>query len=636
MIGPLLPSTTAYCALSILVQLFLSSILPLTQAEPIHPDHLAELASRQVITPGGPPCGQNNATNRGCWKNAYNVSTDYDLISPPAFNTRNIDLHITNVSNWLGPDGVRKPAMLINGQFPGPTLEADWGDYMQVNVYNDMQDNGTSIHWHGIRQFGESNQDGVNGITECPIPPGSMKSYTFHVTQYGTSWYHSHYSNQYGNGVVGALIVRGPASANYDIDLGPYLIMDHYWETADRLTLKAELVSNGAPPDSDNILFRGKNVHPTNRSLGGSYDRLTLTPGKKHLLRLINASVDNSMTITLVGHNFTVIATDLVPIKPVVRSSLFLAVGQRYDVIIDANQPVANYWLNATLEANNNCGRSRNLYPAAIISYSGASTTALPTNRGTPIVATCTGETGFVPIVTRTIPPSVFPPVAANPNATLPFSLSFPTPDPSRGAIFEWRVKNTPIHVDWDHPVLEYIYQGNTSFPGSINLIDLPPPAGGNNDTWTFWILQNQFVLPHPVHLHGHDFLILGIGAGTFNANTMTSQLNFNNPTRRDVVQMPGSGWVVIAYKMDNPGCWLMHCHIGWHVAGGLGIQFLERKSEIKGLMKLDQMVPNCNAWRRYAPTSPYLPKKDSGLRRRMMGMDMEFGDMESAVTRLA
>ena len=112
------------------------------------------------------------------------------------------------------------------------------------------------------------------------------------------------------------------------------------------------------------------------------------------------------------------------------------------------------------------------------------------------------------------------------------------------------------------------------------------------------------------------DFLTLGIGSGNFSAATMTSQLNFNNPVRRDVVQMPGNSWLVIAYRTDNPGCWLMHCHIGWHISGGLGIQFLERKTEIRQLMKLDQMKPNCDAWRRYQPTSPYLPKLDSGLKR--------------------
>ncbi|KAK4148883.1 Cupredoxin [Chaetomidium leptoderma] len=575
----------ACCAVLVLFQT--------TLASPVQPNPVIDLTPRQTITPGGKPCGQNNATNRRCWKNNWSIDTDYLTTTPPAFNTRTTD------------------------QFPGPTIEADWGDYIVVNVYNDMQDNGTSIHWHGIRQFGESNQDGANGVTECPIPPGHMKTYDFHVTQYGTSWYHSHYSNQYGNGVVGSLVVHGPASADYDIDLGPYTIGDYYHETADRLHLKAELVSNGAPPDSDNVLFRGKNINPI--GAGGAYDRLTLTPGKKHLLRLINPSVDNSFTVSLVGHTFKVIATDLVPITPVVRSSLFIGVGQRYDVIVEANQPVGNYWLNATMEVNNNCGRSKNLFPAGIIHYTGASTTALPTNRGTPVTATCNGEKGFAPIITHTFSASQFQP------STLPISLQFPTHD--RGQVFEWQVRNTPISVEWDHPVLEYVLEGNTTFPGAINLVDVPQA-----EVWTFWVIQNTFGVPHPIHLHGHDFSVLGTGAGTFDAATMMGQLNFVNPIRRDVEQMPGSGWLVIAFKTDNPGCWLMHCHIGWHVAMGLGIQFLERKADILQLMHLDQMEPNCNAWRTYAATSPYLPKVDSGLKRRMQ---MELQGMEPAVRRI-
>jgi hypothetical protein len=191
-------------------------------------------------------------------------------------------------------------------------------------------------------------------------------------------------------------------------------------------------------------------------------------------------------------------------------------------------------------------------------------------------------------------------------------------------------VRNTPISVEWEHPVLEYVLEGNTTFPGAINLIDVPQP-----DIWTFWVIQNDFTLPHPIHLHGHDFLVLGTGAGKFNAATMMGQLNFNNPIRRDVEQMPGSGWLVMAFKTDNPGCWLMHCHIGWHVAMGLGIQFLERKNDIMELMHLDQMLPNCEAWRAYAETSPYLPKIDSGLRKRMdMGMGMEW-EGEPAVRRI-
>ncbi len=46
----------------------------------------------------------------------------------------------------------------------------------------------TSIHWHGVRQYKSNIFDGTNGITECPIPPGGSRTYTFLATQYGTSW----------------------------------------------------------------------------------------------------------------------------------------------------------------------------------------------------------------------------------------------------------------------------------------------------------------------------------------------------------------------------------------------------------------------------------------------------------------
>jgi FtsP/CotA-like multicopper oxidase with cupredoxin domain len=222
--------------------------------------------------------------------------------------------------------------------------------------------------------------------------------------QYGTSWYHSHFSVQYGNGIVGSVVVNGPASANYDIDLGPYVITDWYHQTADVLQLKAEQPT-GPPPPADNILFNGTNINP--KGAGGQYNRVKLTPGKKHRLRIINTSVDNGFTVSLVGHNFTVISTDLVPTQPVVKSQLFLGVGQRYDVIINANQAVANYWFNATVGGGGFCGVCLNPFPASIFSYDGAPATGLPTNRGTPITADCHDTVGpFVPMVSRSAPRS--------------------------------------------------------------------------------------------------------------------------------------------------------------------------------------------------------------------------------------
>lgn len=72
--------------------------------------------------------------------------------------------------------------LVVNGQYPGPLLEADWGDRIEVTVHNDLPHNGTGIHWHGFRQLLSNTEDGVPGITECPIAPGSSKVYSFQAT----------------------------------------------------------------------------------------------------------------------------------------------------------------------------------------------------------------------------------------------------------------------------------------------------------------------------------------------------------------------------------------------------------------------------------------------------------------------
>ena len=131
------------------------------------------------------------------------------------------------------------------------------------------------------------------------------------------------------------------------------------------------------------------------------------------------------------------------------------------------------------------------------------------------------------------------------------------------------------------------------------------------------------------MHLHGHDFFILGTGHGTF---TKSANLNFINPTRRDTAMVPGNGWLAIAFITDNPGAWLMHCHVvssvvmfccfqtvlimnsqAWHVSNGMGLQFLERGSELAVAYSNDDLEPTCRQWREWYVTSVF-EKDDSGV----------------------
>ena len=137
----------------------------------------------------------------------------------------------------------------------------------------------------------------------------------------------------------------------------------------------------------------------------------------------------------------------------------------------------------------------------------------------------------------------------------------------------------------------------------------------------TYWIIQTLQATqgpnaiaapppPHPIHLHGHDFFVLGSGGGTFSGST--SGLNFATPPRRDTATLPSDGWLALAFPANNPGAWLMHCHIAWHISEGLGVQFLEAKSQITMPSKSD-FESNCESWRAFQAHMPYA-KYDTGL----------------------
>lgn len=65
------------------------------------------------------------------------------------------------------------------------------------------------------------------------------------------------------------------------------------------------------------------------------------------------------------------------------------------------------------------------------------------------------------------------------------------------------------------------------------------------------------------------DIVLLAQSNTTFDPAASFDTFNFVNPPRRDVVLLPADGYIAIAFKPDNPGAWLMHCHIAWHASAG-------------------------------------------------------------------
>ena len=135
--------------------------------------------------------------------------------------------------------------------------KVDLNHSQTVHVTNYHPDNGTTIHWHGVRQLHTNQADGVNGVTQCPIATNETYTYNFKATQYGHSWHHSHYSLQYPDGVAGPLLIHGPSSANWDEAWTPVLINDWGHRSAFQ-DFQTEL--NGAGPKLQSILLNGTGI----------------------------------------------------------------------------------------------------------------------------------------------------------------------------------------------------------------------------------------------------------------------------------------------------------------------------------------------------------------------------------------
>jgi FtsP/CotA-like multicopper oxidase with cupredoxin domain len=180
----------------------------------------------------------------------------------------------------------------------------DWGDWVKVTVNNQMQDNGTSIHWHGIPQRNTNDQDGTSGVTECPIVPGQSRTYLWQATSYGTAWYHSHFSTQYGDGLAGAIVINGPSTADYDVDMGPISLAELYKPPAGggSATIDSLITHQGPLLDvPENVLFNGTNVNSK-----GAGQRLTMTvqPNMRYKMRFINSGVVDLYKVGI-GKRFT-------------------------------------------------------------------------------------------------------------------------------------------------------------------------------------------------------------------------------------------------------------------------------------------------------------------------------------------
>ncbi|KAK6063513.1 multicopper oxidase [Seiridium cupressi] len=487
---------------------------------------------------GRDDCSFDSAESPNCW-GAYSLNTNYYDDGPSTGVTREYFFEIQEGTAAF--DGFSRDVMTVNDQFPGPTIEADWGDDIVVHVTNSVPNNGTSLHWHGVRQHLSNDHDGVASVTQCPLASGQSMTYKWHASQYGHSWYHSHYSLQAWNGVIGGIVVRGPATAPYDIDEGILVLSDWFHDTTDRLW--QSVVRFGKPPGAQNGLINGTNVYGDS----GNRFETSFTAGKRHRFRVVNTAMDTFFKFSIDNHNLTVIANDFVPIEPFTTDVLSIGVGQRYDVIVEADQPEGDYWMRAVPDTACSTENDSQDNIKGIVRYNQFSSSD-PTSTAYDVTMNCLEpSSSLVPYYSLDV---------SSPAQTSEFDLGDNTS--ATTSIFTWSLNGQSFLGNWSSPTAE----------------------------------------AHPIHLHGHDFCVLAQGSDAVYTSDVSLQLN--NPPRRDVAMLAANGYLVIGFVTDNPGVWLLHCHIGWHASQGFSLQILERESEIADLVTAGDIQDTCSAWEAY------------------------------------
>ncbi|KAI1977262.1 hypothetical protein LOZ53_002108 [Ophidiomyces ophidiicola] len=538
----------------------------------------------------------------------YTIMTDYEKYTPKGVTRR----HFLEVKeHTVNLDGVEfKRAKLYNGLFPGPWIQACWGDDIEITVRNKLQYNGTAVHWHGLRMLGTNLHDGVPGITQCPIAPADTFTYKFKAIQYGSSWYHSHYSLQYTDGLVGPLTIHGPSSANYDQSIDPLLMQDHLHTSAFQAYTIAQ---NGRPPSMHSILLNGIGSYTGLGAQAPTRKYSTVvTKGKKYLLRLINTSTDAIFVFSIDNHNFTVVGADFVPMTPYQTDHLVVGIGQRYHVILDTLPNATNgsaYWIRLTPTTGCSVFEANNPPDEKVgILYYERRTTTMPTSTGQGFPAACRDEPfeRLKPYHPWQVPdPQVAPtPLSASNDIGLG-KWRMPGRPGTGPEVNFWAIGPSPMYLNYSQPMVKSLDRSTWDDTWVV----YPSEEHTSND-WVYLLITGlksltakvgvQIPAAHPIHLHGHDFALLQQSSEAFKPSLLN--LKLDNPPRRDVTLLPAGGFIVIAFKADNPGSWVMHCHIAWHASMGLALQILERKNDFKALLRTQpndvaEMNRVCRNW---------------------------------------
>lgn len=504
---------------------------------------------------GEPLAGWELDTSRNYTLSRSNVTAQPEPQSLEYF------FEVRDVKAFIG--GKAQSITTINGQYPGPLIEAVEGDHITIHLINRCSQP-TALHIHGYRMEGITFYDGAVGVNQCAILPGRSFTYKFNASQAGTYWYHSHWSAQYAQGLIGPMVVHAREQQEVEHVDGDMvvLISDIYnKEPADILNDYHEPWVGGDEPVPDFGLIQGRTA-----------PIIHVEPQKKYRFRIINASSSARVRVSIDSIPLLVIEADGIMVEPVERKVIPIVPGQRYSVVFDGSDIGSDdwaAWFRATIEM-----MSYDLDERAL------------TSLDTDVRARITHNSNKSCIDAKIQPQSSkWTSISASDMLTehdlVP--INKPAPPEARQCILlqaimdrdgdgvcRGRLNETIMskrHAG--NMLLDYLSNSRQDQQDADSLIfDSPDPVD--------FVIRNMDDGPHPFHLHGHHMWLIESG--------LTNDTNFEKyqtPSYRDTVWVPPNGWLKLRIVPDNPGIWALHCHNIWHAASGMEFTFVSHPERL-------------------------------------------------------
>lgn len=463
------------------------------------------------------------------------------------------DLHISE--GRQSPAGKLVRVLTINGGIPGPTLRFREGDFARIRVHNDLRDEETSTHWHGLLL--PNPQDGVPHVTTPPIQPGTTHTFGFTLRHGGTYWYHSHTHHQEQSGVYGGIVVEPRDGERVRADRDEVLVLSD-WTNID-------------PTEVQRMLMRGSDYFGLKRGnaqsvLGAArkgmlkqyvsnqwarmmpmdlsdvgYDAFLVNgrrsiqvagrPGERLRLRVINASAATNFYLHSSAAPMTIVAADGPPVQPVKLNRFLMAVAETYDVIVTV-PPSGQYELRATAQDGSGHASAYfgvgELHPAAdpprpnVYQMDEMLNLALEEKEDDPHASLNLPRPGSPYRLLRA-----------------PESTALPAKLPRR---------KITLHLTGD--MNRYIW----SFDGKT-VAEAPYVMLKRGEVIELELV-NDTMMHHPIHLHGHFFrLLMDQGA--------------RSPLKH-TVDVPPMTKRTVEFEANEAHDWMFHCHILYHMMSGM------------------------------------------------------------------